>query len=291
MNKDFRVSVTLPTHPKTLKLMRKLGDRAFYNLIRLWAFVSANKPNGVLSGYDEDDIEIASDWTGEPGLFVKNLLDPKIRFLEKTDDGFLIHDWQDHNEYAFHADERSDKAKKAARARWNKDSEKPKNTTSNAKLCTEHAASNATSINKQCPSPSPSPSPSPDKSSLTNVSGGPLADKKKSNHFREKTGNYFKEIKAVCEKIAKSNLDGFNSYKFVQSQINNRGHPGAILESLNGILKSQFPIEKPWGFVNAIMRRENGNFNEADAIKIHQEMKNLKPGELSNLTHGLFDKF
>ena len=384
MNKDFRVSVTLPTHPKALKLMRKLGDRAFYNLIRFWAFVSANKPNGVLTGYDEDDIEIASDWIGEPGQFVKTLLDPKIRFLEKTEDGFLIHDWQEHNGYAFHAQERSEKAKKAARAKWgtsdnettaesnkktraqrlsdarkkgrhskveweemvsffndtcvrcggdsnlhgavkdhiipiyqggsdgidnlqplcarcnsskgpeNKDFridwckknglKMPAKWLSNACQTPANACSNA------CPSPSPTPTPSPDKSSLTNVSGDPLADKKKSNHFREKTGNYFKEIKAVCEKIANLNLDGFNSYKFVQSQVNNRGHPGAILDALNGILKAKFPIEKPWGFVNSIMRRENGNFNEADAIKIHQVMKNLKPNELSNFTHGLFDK-
>jgi hypothetical protein len=60
MNKDFRIAVSLPYHPKIEKLMRRLGDKSFYCLIRLWAFTAMNKPDGILSGMDAEDIEIAA---------------------------------------------------------------------------------------------------------------------------------------------------------------------------------------------------------------------------------------
>lgn len=116
MNKDFRVSVTLPTHHKTTKLMRRLGDRSFYCLIRLWAYVAANKPNGDLSGMDAEDIEIAADWQGGEGKFVETLID--IRFLEFKDGVFCLHDWEDHNMYAAKSRERSQNASAAAAVKW-----------------------------------------------------------------------------------------------------------------------------------------------------------------------------
>jgi len=163
MNKDIRVSVTLPTHPKTIKLMRRLGDRAFYCLIRLWTFVGQNKPDGILNNMDSEDIEIAADWQGSPGEFVETLID--IKFLDFENETYKIHDWEDHNEYAAHAQARSEKAKKAARARWKQNglnkADTQDNATSTDKHMLKNASSNATSINELCPSPSPIPSPSP----------------------------------------------------------------------------------------------------------------------------------
>lgn len=270
MNKDFRVSVTLPTHPKTLKLMKKLGDRAFYSLIRLWAFVSTNKPNGDLSGYDIDDIEIAADWTGDDGLFVNTLVD--LKFLEKQDDGYHVHDWHDHNEYAAHAPERSAKAKKAARARWGNGSGKQNNENNNAKSCTEHESSNTTSTDEQCPSPIPSPTPS---SNLNH-----------NNH----SANYYTEISEAIPKVDglfKKNNQEFNAREWAVEQYRNRGHPGAILKTFENILCAKFFIENPYGLANHIMERENGNFNEKDHIAAHEELKNLEPEQLSEFTQGL----
>ncbi|WP_300456657.1 hypothetical protein [Desulfobacula sp.] len=175
MNKDFRLSVTLPTHPKTIKLMRKAGDRAFYNLIRLWTFATQNRPDGNLKNMDVDDIEIAADWQGDEGAFVGYLVE--LRFIDQTDGGYIIHDWVEHNEYASHAEDRSKKAKKAARVRWEKEAERQadkafqedskttENDNINAKACPEHmlndANRNAKSCSELCPSPSPSPIPSP----------------------------------------------------------------------------------------------------------------------------------
>jgi hypothetical protein len=148
MNKDFRVSVSLTRHPKYKKLLRLCGDIACHNLLCLWTFVAQNRPDGNLTGLDVDDIEIASEWNGQCSMFYQALLD--LRFIDVDGDTIKIHDWEDHNGYASHAKERSDKAKKAAEARWNSKNK-----------CYEHAPSNATSIKKDATSNAPSPSPSP----------------------------------------------------------------------------------------------------------------------------------
>lgn len=153
MNKDFRIAVSLPTHPKTKKLMRKLGDRAFYSLINLWSFVAMNKPDGILVNMDEEDIEIAADWIGQYSKFVLALIE--LKFINKIDGVYIIHDWEEHNGYAFHAKERSEKAKKAANMKWEKHNK-------NKELMLQASLSSATSNPELCPSPDPSPDPDPD---------------------------------------------------------------------------------------------------------------------------------
>jgi len=96
--------------------MRRLGDRSFFNLVSLWSFVAMNKPDGNLSELDAEDIEIAADWEGDGGLFFKTLIE--LKFIDKSDDGVFIHDWKDHNGFASHSKERSEKAKMAAETRW-----------------------------------------------------------------------------------------------------------------------------------------------------------------------------
>ena len=93
MNTDFRISVSATSHPKILKLMRRCGDIAFFNLIKLWTFVAQNKPDGDLTGMDVDDIEIAAGWNGECSMFYQALLD--LCLLDATEEGLFVHDWQD----------------------------------------------------------------------------------------------------------------------------------------------------------------------------------------------------
>ena len=146
MNTDFRIRVSLPGHPKALKLMRRCGDIAFYNLVKFWAYVAQNKPSGVLKGLDLEDIEIASGWNGQCYEYAQALLD--LCFIDEIDGCYVVHDWEDHNGYACHAQERSEKAKKAAKARWNKQND----ATSMDQALLNDATSNA-------PSPAPSPTP------------------------------------------------------------------------------------------------------------------------------------
>ena len=183
---DARVKVTLPDHPKTKKLIRRCGQAGAWNLIRLFLFATANRPDGNLSGMDSDDIEIAADWQGDPGAFVAALVD--VRFLVGEPGAFSINDWADHNPWAAGSERRSDKAKFNALKRHHGEKYAidsmpeyaasigavPKNNasgnqddckqhaTSMTPACDQHASSNAAPESSNAPSPSPSPSKSED---------------------------------------------------------------------------------------------------------------------------------
>lgn len=145
MNNDIRLSVEFFDHPKTVKLQRRLGVGAVICLQRLWIWTAQNRSNGVLSGIDCEDVEIAAKWDGEPGEFCQTLVD--LRFIDETDGVYALHDWCEHQEYASKEEERKDRARRAADARWgNKNaSGMPKNENSNAndssELCLHYANS------------------------------------------------------------------------------------------------------------------------------------------------------
>ena len=167
---DARIAVTLPGHPKTKKLIRRLGDGAAWKLICLFLWAASNRPNGDLSGLADDDIEIAVDWSGEEGAFIGALR--SVGFLDGESCAYQIHDWNEHNAWASGADLRS------AKARWNAvkrhhgeaeaDRQVPEwaekraafSASSNASSSTaSNARSNAKDFSSNAPSPSPSPSP------------------------------------------------------------------------------------------------------------------------------------
>lgn len=177
MNSDIRLSIGWNRHPKIIKLRRKLGADGVLALVCLWTFAGEQRPDGVLSGMDDDDIAIAAEYPGDAGTLVSTLAN--LRLLDRADGGWTIHDWRDNNPWAFGHKARSDKAKKAIQARWDRRN-KPDNDPENGKKNTTSTESDTTSIEKQhtsnTPSPSPSPSPSPkDKDTSTVVDVRPLA--------------------------------------------------------------------------------------------------------------------
>ncbi|MEI2806910.1 MAG: hypothetical protein V9G18_13505 [Albidovulum sp.] len=120
MNADIRISVGFPDHPKTVKLDRRLGFQGVRSLLALWTWAAQNRPDGDLGGangrstavrrpLDEEDIEIAARWPGEPGLFVATLV--ALGWLDRTERGYLLHEWQQHNPWVAAATDRSDKAR------------------------------------------------------------------------------------------------------------------------------------------------------------------------------------
>lgn len=109
MNNDIRLSVEFFDHPKTVKLQRRLGVGAVICLQRLWIWTAQNRSNGVLSGIDCEDVEIAAKWDGEPGEFCQTLVD--LRFIDETDGVYALHDWCEHQEYASKEEERKDRAR------------------------------------------------------------------------------------------------------------------------------------------------------------------------------------
>jgi len=161
MNSDIRVSVSFLDHPKTIKLRRRLGWEGFESLLRLWFWAAQHRPNGILSDLSDEDIEIAARWVGDQGMLVALLVE--LRFLDFSNGVFALHDWEDHNGWACHAKERSDKAKKAAAAKWGKRSLPPEDVTVHAPSDTTSTATSS-ALGIACgiaPSPNPNPSPNP----------------------------------------------------------------------------------------------------------------------------------
>lgn len=194
MNQDARLKVTYPGHPKVIKLKRLLGPQAVLSHIFLLLYVAQNKPLGALTNMDETDIEIAANWNDEPGKFVPALL--KLRLLDDIDGTLAIHNWENHNPYAFHAKDRSDRAKKAAKARWGKN-----DTKGNTETCSEHrqAMPAATLGNAPLPLPDPDPLPLPDPDPL-NQKSQPASD----HGFSKFWGIWPKKVaKADAEKAYK----------------------------------------------------------------------------------------
>ena len=153
MVKDIRLSIGFLDHPKTIKLKRLLGLEGIESLLRLWCFAAQYKPTGILLDMHADDIEIAARWTGESQLLIKTLTD--LNWIHTDDQGaYFLHDWEEHNGWAFHAQERSNQARDAVRIRWENRQNKKGNT--------ERIRSvSKTNTKRNTPSPLPSPNPTP----------------------------------------------------------------------------------------------------------------------------------
>lgn len=118
MNNDFRISVSFKNSVKRKKLHRLLGPDAVICLIDLWAYATENRPLGALTDMTADDIEIVVDWCGKNGVFVETLVD--LKWLDFDGEIYHLHNWEKRNPWAFGASKRSEQAKKAINARWEK---------------------------------------------------------------------------------------------------------------------------------------------------------------------------
>lgn len=109
---DARISTGLPDHPKTKKLIRRLGQAAAWNLVRLILWTAANRSDGDMTGMSNEDLELSGDWLGEEGALVRALVE--VRFLDGEEGAYRFHDWADHNPWAAGSEKRSEKASWAA---------------------------------------------------------------------------------------------------------------------------------------------------------------------------------
>jgi len=113
---DARISVGLPAHPKTKKLIRRLGEGGAWRLVCLFLWVAQSRPDGDLSGMTGEDIELAADWQGEEGAFIKALIE--VGFVDGEEGCYEIHDWEQHNPWAAGASRRSEVARQNALKKW-----------------------------------------------------------------------------------------------------------------------------------------------------------------------------
>lgn len=121
MNSDIRLSVTFPTHPKTIMLIERLGLEAVWALVRLWVFASQHRPDGVLRGMSPEAIRIACGYAGRIEELISVLKESATRFLDADDPAtgaLVLHDWKTHNPWAAGAEERSKRARELAQLSW-----------------------------------------------------------------------------------------------------------------------------------------------------------------------------
>ncbi len=154
-NTDMRVQLSWASHPKRRKLRRLTGGAGLGAIIDLWMFCALSRVDGSLAGMDDADIECAADWDGKPGVFIKALASCKL--VDGEEMSRSVHDWADNNPWAAGAVNRSDKAKRAAEARWGKNNDAG----SMLQACGEHAPSIDPHAHSNAPSPYPIPLPSP----------------------------------------------------------------------------------------------------------------------------------
>ena len=191
---DARINCGLPAHPKTKKLIRRIGEAGAWHLVCLFLWVAQTRPSGSLEGMTGEDVELAADWSGDEGAFVRALVE--VGFLDGEEESYSIHDWHEHNPWAAGQDARSEKARwlslckhhgrdgardlmpeYAARILANAESRataSPKQADSTPTSTTSKgnpASSMQEAENSSAPSPSPSPLPYPYPKELTNPDG------------------------------------------------------------------------------------------------------------------------
>lgn len=161
VSSDIRMAFSFRTHPKRVKLQKRLGAEAVLAFLDLLLFAGESKPDGALTGMTVEDISIAAQWSGDDEILVSALLE--IGLLDRDENGALcIHNWRKRNSYVANSASRSAASSRAAHIRWLKE----RGTTCTLKTC-EHCAPHATRMrsarkrNAPVPSPAPAPTPTP----------------------------------------------------------------------------------------------------------------------------------
>lgn len=224
---DMRIDVDFVDHPKTKRLIRMTGFEGFYCLMKLFSTAAKIYKRGELKNCDVYDIEDLCGWTGEAGKFVEALLDPKICFLEQEGDLFIIHDWDVYQPWIYYSDKRSEKAKQAVKARWDKEKEDTLDDSSNTQDKIEDTDSirNVYETYKDSNTPSPTPTPIPiPQPTLKNPPNPPAG----GNGVEKK------------QKQGKQFITEVEAYKLIESRSN-----GEYETMLKTFLKHRQQIKKP----------------------------------------------
>lgn len=166
---DIRIRIGFFRHHKTERLRRAHGWDGVVCLQVLWCWARTNRHKGGLSGMTDEDIEIAAGWTGSPvGAFAAALAE--IGWLDGEAGDRRLHNWKEHQAYAFNADKRKAIAKMGATARHAKGYDASKQ-----RAGSKQPASNQPAEPLPPASTIPSPSPAPALSSRSREADAPVA--------------------------------------------------------------------------------------------------------------------
>lgn len=101
-------------HPKTTRLVARLGKGSEVLLIRLWAYCGRyHSEDGKLTGYDEREIEALAKWWGKPGEMLEAMR--AVGYMAKTGEDWLMEGWQKHQG---HISALKKRGRKMAEVRW-----------------------------------------------------------------------------------------------------------------------------------------------------------------------------
>ena len=94
----IQVYTNLPSHRKTCRLRDELALKSNYEAVGLlvcfWSWAAVNAVGGNLAGYSARDISDAAGYKKSPDKFLGALV--KAGFVDQTDEGLSIHDWEEH---------------------------------------------------------------------------------------------------------------------------------------------------------------------------------------------------
>lgn len=134
MSLYVRVFTNFYTHRKTARLRLLIGNDAMWVPPRLWAYAAENQPDGNFSSYTADELAMQIGYSGDASRMLQALLE--VGLMDA--DPLRIHDWHQHNGYH---KTYSDRAAKAAKARW-----KGKDRKGKERKRDKHCLTNACSI-------------------------------------------------------------------------------------------------------------------------------------------------
>lgn len=123
-------------HPKTLRLVGRLGPGSDVLPIRLWSFVGRHHPTTGRLAMLEAELEHVCGWWGDKGAMVRAMVD--IGFIKENGSFFEVNDWFEHSG---HLAAYKKRAVIAAKKRWG-----IKHARSNARSITSNAVSNAPAV-------------------------------------------------------------------------------------------------------------------------------------------------
>ena len=116
---------------KTRRLIRAFDYVGVIYILRLWEHTAKFRPEGTLDDYSPEDIADAVAYPGDPESFANTLVD--LGFLDRKKGVYSVHNWARRQPWISQQFNRSEKAKNAAFARWEKEKEnRGVNATSNA---------------------------------------------------------------------------------------------------------------------------------------------------------------
>lgn len=116
---DLRLHRGFFENIKIRRLKKTLGaepDCPTCALMKIWFYAAFHCTDGVFpEGFEETDLALIADWSGDEEKFVRTLAD--LRLVYREGSRVIIHDWEDWQRWVSKAKQRSEAARKAARVR------------------------------------------------------------------------------------------------------------------------------------------------------------------------------